>query len=92
MNDTELAEKLISNPYFGKYEMRIPLEQRSIAVKASTGIKFIWSGIDWDNGMMFLEPEEDLVSWSYIEHYVPDIKEQIEKERHRREKEVYSWK
>ena len=90
MNDNELAEKLVSNPYFGKYEMRIPLEQRSIAVKASTGIKFIWSGIDWDNGMMFLEPEEDLVSWSYIERYIPDIHEQIKAAQTSRKKKGFS--
>lgn len=92
MKDDELVEKLINHPYFGKYEMRVRLTQPSVAVNASVGIDCIYSGIDWDNGMMFLMPDKPLVSWEYIEKYVPDIKEQIEAEKHRRMKEVMGWK
>ena len=88
MKDDELVEKLINHPYFGKYEMRVRLQQSSVAVSASVGVEYIYSGIDWDNGNMFIQPDKPLVSWEYIEEYVPDIKQQIEAEQHRRMKEV----
>lgn len=92
MKDDELVEKLITDPYFGKYEMRVKLKQPSIAVSASVGIDYIYSGIDWDNGMMFLMPDKPLVSWEYIEEYVPDIKQQIAEEKYKRKKEAYGLK
>ena len=89
MKDDELVEKLINHPYFGKYEMRVRLNQPMVAVSASVGVDYIYGGVDWDDGVMFLMPDKPLVSWEYIEEYVPDIKQQIATEKYRRMKETY---
>lgn len=84
MNHIELAEKLINPPYIGEHEIRIRLKQPGVAVTSSVGVEYVWQGIDWDNKKLFLEPTEPLVSWKYIERYVPDIHEQIEKAKQKR--------
>lgn len=77
MKDKELAIRLIDYPYFGEHTMRIKLDQPSVAVSASAGVEIVYSGIDWDNGVMFIKPDEPLVSWAFLESIIPDIHEQI---------------
>ena len=77
MKDDELVEKLINHPYFGKYEMRVRLTQPSVAVSASVGIDYIYSGIDWDNGMMFLMPDKPLVSWNTLKNMYQILKNRL---------------
>lgn len=89
MKDNELAEKLINHPYFGNCEMRVKINQPSVAYNVSVGITNIYTGIDWDAGTMFFIPETPLVSWEYIEKYVPDIHEQIREEKHKRMSKDY---
>ena len=92
MNNFELADRLICHPVNGKreYEVVIRLDQPSIGYCAAARIEQVNHGIDWDMDRILLEPDKPLVAWDYLEHYIPDIREQIAAIVH--ERDMQAWR
>ena len=92
MNNFELADLLICSPITGKRELEVvvKLNQTNVGPSAASVVNGAFHGIDWDDDRIVLTTDEQLVSWDYLEHYIPDIREQIQKVRH--ERDVQAWR
>ena len=66
MTIRELADLLNSalktRPDCGDHVIRILLNEKSIGPRATTGVKSVGFGFDWERGKVLLQPEKDLVS------------------------------
>ena len=94
MNNLEVADRLISSPNFRSNEQSlevvIPLKQSSVGYAAAAHVTYVCRGIDWDMGRMFLCTDKDLVSWDYLEYYIPDVREQLANAIH--ERDLKAWR
>lgn len=92
MTNYKLADRLICNPVMGRrdYEVVVRLNQGSVGRTAASVVSDAFHGIDWDDGRILLMTSEQLVSWDYLERYIPDIREQIQKIKH--ERDMQAWR
>ena len=94
MNNLEVADRLICSPNFRSneqpLEVVVPLNQASVGCRAAARIEYVCRGIDWDMGRMFICTDKELVSWDYLEHYIPDIREQLANAIH--ERDIQAWR
>lgn len=86
MSCTQLAERL-QGPLMRDGESTVVvvmLDEYGIGPHPAAFVTGAYQGIDWDMGRMLLATDKRLVSWEYIERYVPDIRQQVEDAIHER--------
>ena len=61
-----------------EYDVVIKLAERGVAMTPAAYIEAAYNGFDWDEGRCILIPDKELVSWEYLEKFIPDIREQLQ--------------
>lgn len=69
-------------------ELTIVLDQHGVGPRPTSTISGAYSGIDWDADTLQLIPDKPLVSWEYLEYYIPNIRSLLEDARYQKTQET----
>lgn len=72
----------------GGDDVVVELAEHGIGPTPAMHVMDAHKGIDWDTGRLILVPAEELVSWDYIEWYMPGTRAALEEEVARRQAEA----